>query len=74
MDITIQGRQSDMRWGDQQRTRRCLSVLRAIGFDINLNFTGVSEDDDSDFTRPALDGECPITGRKRQPAGYSLPR
>ena len=68
MNITILGRQSDITWKDQQRTRRCLKVLQDIGFDINMKFTKPSEGENFQFTRPALDGEYPTheLGHRRQ--------
>jgi len=39
MNITILGRQSDMAVSDQQRTKRCLRVLKDIGFDIQVRFS-----------------------------------
>jgi hypothetical protein len=57
MNITILGRQSDMSWKDQQRTRRCLKVIQDIGFDIKIAFTEASEGELYEFSRPAMDGE-----------------
>ena len=44
MNIYIEGKQSDIPKDLQQRTKRALSVLKDIGFDIKLRFSEPEED------------------------------
>ncbi len=39
MNIYIEGKQSDMTAEAVQRSKRCLNVLKDIGFDIKLRFS-----------------------------------
>lgn len=48
MNIYIEGKQSDIPKDLQQRTKRALSVLKDIGFDIKLGFS--VPEDESDVT------------------------
>jgi hypothetical protein len=59
MNITILGRQSDMTISDQQRTKRCLRVLKDVGFDIQLRFSKQSPE--LFYTVPAQSLNIPYT-------------
>ena len=44
MNIYIEGKQSDIPKDLQQRTKRALSVLKDIGFDIKLRFSETEDE------------------------------